>query len=60
MALPLADYRVRHADRDQAIAHAYLSGADTMKEIAEAFGVPYMTVSRAIRKVEHAKGLLDC
>ena len=42
------------------MAHAYLSGADTMMEIAEAFGVPYMTVSRAIRKVEHAKGLLDC
>ncbi len=49
-----------HAYGDQAMAHAYLSGADTMKEIAEAFGVHYMTVSRGVRKVESASGLLDC
>ncbi len=60
LALPLADYRRRHPDRDRAMAHAYLSGAYTMKEIAAAFGVHYMTVSRAVRKVERGEDLLEC
>ena len=37
-----------------------LNGAYTMKEIAEAFAVHHMTVSRAVRKVERAIGSLDC
>jgi hypothetical protein len=43
---------MRHPDRDQVIAHAYLSGAYTMAEIGGHFGVHYMTVSRAVRKFE--------
>jgi transposase-like protein len=34
------------------MARAYLSGAYTMAEIAEYFGIHYMTVSRAVRKFE--------
>ena len=49
---PLAWYRDRYPVRDDAMARAYLSGAYTMKEIAEAFGVHYMTVSRAVKKFE--------
>ncbi len=60
LALPLADYRRGHGDRDQAMEHAYLSGAYTIKEIAEDFGVHHMTVSRAVRKVERTVNLLDC
>jgi hypothetical protein len=47
LVLPLAHYRRRHPQRDQAMAAAYLSGAYTMKETADAFGVHSMTVSRA-------------
>jgi putative transposase len=43
---------MRHPDRDQAMAQAYLSGAYTMAEIGCYFGVHYMTVSRAVRKFE--------
>jgi putative transposase len=52
VALSLDEYRTRHSDRDQAMAHAYLSGAYTMAEIGRHFGVHYMTVSRAVRKFE--------
>jgi hypothetical protein len=51
VALSLDEYRMRHPDRDQAIAQAYLSGAYTMAEIGRHFGVHYMTVSRAVRKL---------
>ena len=34
------------------MAPACLSGARTMKAIAEIFGVRYMTVSRAVRKFQ--------
>ena len=49
---PLAVYRRRYADRDAGMARAYLSGAYTMKQIAAAYGVHYMTVSRAVKKFE--------
>ena len=49
---PLADYACAPGDRDEAMADAYLSGAYSMKEIAESFGVHPMTVSRAVRKRE--------
>jgi len=52
LALSLDEYRMRHPDRDQAIAQAYLSGAYTMAEIGRYFEVHYMTVSRAVRKFE--------
>ncbi|MFY9260807.1 MAG: hypothetical protein WAO71_09905 [Gallionella sp.] len=34
------------------MAQAYLTGAYTMEEIGRFFGVHYMTVSRAVRKIE--------
>ena len=36
------------------------SGAYTMKQIAEAFGVHYMTVIRAVRCFEAQDGMLEC
>lgn len=55
LALSLDEYRTRHPDRDHAIAQAYLSGAYTMAEIGQHFGVHYMTVSRAVRKFENGR-----
>ncbi|MCF6211301.1 MAG: transposase [Gammaproteobacteria bacterium] len=52
LALPLAEYQNRYGERQEAMAHAYLSGAYTMAEIGEHFGVHYMTVSRAVRRFE--------
>ena len=52
LALPLSEYPVRYANRDEAMYKAYQSGAYTMAEIAEQFSVHYMTVSRAVRKWE--------
>lgn len=44
--------------RDEAMARAYLSGAYTMREIGEFFGVHYMTVSRAVKKYE--RWVMEC
>ena len=52
IALPLDDYRQRYPDRNEAMARAYLSGAYTLSEIGAHFGVQYMTVSRAVRRLE--------
>lgn len=52
IALTLEEYWVQHGNRDEAMARAYLSGAYTMAEIGQYFGVHYMTVSRAVRKIE--------
>ena len=52
--MTLPQYQLRHADRDEAMAHAYQSGAYTMAMIAEHFSVHSMTVSRAVRKQERA------
>ncbi len=52
LALPLADYEKKYAGRNEAMAQAYKSGAYTMVQIAEYFGVHYMTVSRAVREAE--------
>ena len=52
LALPLAEYEQRHSDRNEAMARAYKSGAHTMAQIADYFGVHYMTVSRAARAFE--------
>ena len=54
VAMTLPQYQLHYADRDEAMAHAYQSGAYTMAMIAEHFGVHSMTVSRAVRKQENA------
>jgi len=56
VALTLDQYQMRHPNRDEAMAQAYLSGAYTMAEIGLFFGVHYMTVSRAVRKFEGRLG----
>jgi len=48
----LPAYKRQYPTRDEAMAHAYLSGHYTMKEIGEYFGVHYVTVSRAVRKTD--------
>ena len=48
IALPLAEYRARYADRNEAMARAYLSTAFTMPQVASEFGVSTKTVSRAV------------
>jgi hypothetical protein len=52
MALSLAEYEAQSENRNEAMATAYQSGAYTMTEIADYFGVHYMTVSRAVRAME--------
>jgi putative transposase len=52
LALPLSDYQSQYPTRDEAMAHAYTSGAYTMAQIAAHFGVHYMTVSRAVKTAE--------
>ncbi len=44
----LAFYAERYNDRDWAMTEAYRSGAYSMREIGEFFGVSRMTVSRAV------------
>lgn len=51
-AMPLNEYQDIYKNRDEAMAHAYLSGAYTMKQIGDFFGVHTMTVSRAVRHHE--------
>jgi hypothetical protein len=46
----LAHYREDYPERDEAMARAYLSGIYTRGR--DFFGVHYMTVSRAVRKLE--------
>jgi REP element-mobilizing transposase RayT len=48
MALPLQDYVLSSTDRKAAMAAAYASGDYTLQAVAEAFGVHYATVSRAV------------
>jgi len=52
IALTLPKYEQQYATRNESMAAAYFSGAYTMREIAEYFGVHYMTVSRAVRLQE--------
>lgn len=49
MALPLAHYVEAYADRKAGMAAAYASGDYTLLAIANAFGVHYATVSRAVK-----------
>ncbi|MGF1614976.1 MAG: hypothetical protein ACFCVA_14015 [Gammaproteobacteria bacterium] len=52
VAKPLEYYQSTYTDRNMALAKAYVTGAYTMKEIGDFFGVHYMTVSRALRAFE--------
>jgi hypothetical protein len=52
VAKPLEYFAERYADRDEAIAAAYRTGAYTMQAIADRFGVGRMTVSRAVKRFE--------
>lgn len=52
VALSLAEYQARYADRDEGMARAYRSTAFTMPQIAHAFGVSTKTVSRAVAAFE--------
>ena len=52
LALSMEQYQAQAASRNQAMAQAYQSGAYTMAQIAEYFGVHYMPVSRAVRALE--------
>ena len=56
VAMTLPQYQAHYTDKDEAMARAYLSGAYTMALIAEHFDVHYMTVSRAVRKIERSGG----
>ena len=55
LALPLPEYEKQYKTRNEAMAVAYQSGAFTMHEIAEYFGIHYMTVSRTVRQYENNK-----
>ena len=66
--LPLAHF-VGLTDRNLAIAQAFASGAHTQQQIAQAFGLHYVSVSRIVRKQEglqrevtakSGQGNLDC
>lgn len=54
VALPLAAYCSTYANRDEAMARAYLSTAYTMSQIAAAFGVSTRTVIRLLSASEHS------
>ena len=50
LAQPLTYYRESIADPKAAMAAAYATGDYTMRQIADAFGVHYATVSRALKQ----------
>lgn len=54
-ALPLAEYAVVYATRDEAIATASASGGYRLKEIGSSFGLHYAQVSRIVRAARTAK-----
>jgi putative transposase len=53
-AYPIEHYRCTYADRRSAMAAAFASGDYSMREIADAFGVHYTTVSRSVRQVRES------
>jgi REP element-mobilizing transposase RayT len=55
-ALPLAAYQSEFSDRDEAMAHAYRSGAYSIANIARHFGFSDKTVSRAVARFEAPAG----
>lgn len=61
LSKPLDGFSERYP-RDEAMAHAYLSGQHTMADIARYFGVHYSTVSRAVHAFESVRHgvMLQC
>ncbi len=59
LAKPLAQYAADYPERNEAMAHAYLSGAYTMHQIGAYFRVHYITVSRAVRQFDRNE-MLEC
>jgi putative transposase len=57
LAQPIEYYRHAHKDPHAAMAAAYASGDYSMRQIADAFGVHYATVSRAVRARADSSGL---
>jgi len=57
IAKPLSYFESAYPIRPEALARAFLSGAYTMREIADHFGVHYSTVSRAVRWWEAKSGV---
>ncbi|CAA0096725.1 Uncharacterised protein [BD1-7 clade bacterium] len=49
---PLTYFQDRYASRNEALAHAYLSGHYTLAQVGAHFGVSYATVSRAVKALE--------
>ena len=56
LAPALESFESNHAERNEAMAAAYLTGAYSQQEIADHFGVHYSTVSRAVKAYEHRRG----
>ena len=56
LAKTLEDFAQHCSDRREAMARAFQSGAYSMQEIANYFGVHYSTVSRAVRTWEGTTG----
>jgi hypothetical protein len=54
LASSLAEFARRYPVRHEAMARAFQTGAYSMQEIADYFGVHYSTVSRAVRRLETA------
>lgn len=52
LAKSLQEYRQQYASRSEAMARAYQSGAYSMREIGDFFGVHAVTVGRAVRSFE--------
>lgn len=51
-AKPLSWYAKTFPNRNEAMAKACLSGGYSKKSVASHFGVPYRTVTRAVRRIE--------
>ena len=49
---PLNYYQDQYAERNRAMAEAYLSGHYSLRQVGEYFGVSYATVSRAVKVLE--------
>jgi putative transposase len=54
---PLAYFSEHYPERDDAIAEAYRTGAYSMHQIAEHFGVGRMTVNRAVKRYETSRSV---
>lgn len=60
IAKPLTDYLADYAhDPQLGMAMAYLTGDYAMKQVADAFGVHYTTVSRAVKAYEAKKMVMS-